>query len=54
MAGDLRNRFGRPCQRALAEGAISKSQAGELLDIAIAIVDMDGYVRGLRAPAGAG
>ena len=45
MAGELPNRFGRLCLRALAEGAISESKAAELLDIAIA--DVDDYMRGV-------
>ncbi len=44
MAGELPNRFGRLCLRALAEGAISESKAAELLGIGIA--DVDNYMRG--------
>ena len=53
MAGELPNRFGRLCLRALAEGAITESKAAELLDISI--VDVDDYMRGiLPSPAAAG
>ena len=53
QAGELPSRFGRLCLRALAEGAISKSKAAELLDIAVA--DVDDYMRGvLPSPAAAG
>ena len=53
MAGELPSRFGRLCLRALAEGAISKSKAAELLGIGIA--DVDDYLRGvLPSPAAAG
>ena len=53
MAGELPNRFGRLCLRALAEGAISRSKAAELLGIGIA--DVDDYMRGvLPSPAAAG
>ena len=52
MAGELPNRFGRLCLRALAEGAISRPKAAELLGIGIA--DVDDYMRGVRPlPAGA-
>ena len=53
MAGEVPNRFGRLCLRALAEGAISESKAAELLDIGMA--DVDDYMRGvLPSPASAG
>ena len=53
MAGELPNRFGRLCLRALAEGAISRSKAAELL--AIGIADVDDYMRGvLPSSAAAG
>ena len=53
MAGELPNRFGRLCLRALAEGAISESKAAELLGIGVA--DVDDYMRGvLPSPAVAG
>ena len=53
MAGELPNRFGRLCLRALAEGAISESKAAELLDVALA--DVDDHMRGvLPSPAAAG
>ena len=44
MAGELPNRFGRLCLRALAEGAITESKAAELLNIGIA--DVNDYMRG--------
>ena len=53
MAGELPNRFGRLCLRALAEGAISESKAAELL--AMGIADVDDYMRGvLPSSAAAG
>ena len=45
MAGELPNRFGRLCLRALAEGAITESKAAELLKISIA--DVNDYMRGI-------
>ncbi len=51
MAGELPNRFGRLCLRALAEGAISKSKAAEL--VAVGIADVDDYMRGVVPSAAA-
>ena len=51
MAGELPNRFGRLCLRALAEGAITESKAAELLNISI--VEVDDYMRGLLPPTAA-
>ena len=50
MAGEVPNRFGRLCLRALAEGAVSESKAAELLGIGIA--EVDDYMRGV-APSSA-
>ena len=51
MEGELPNRFGRLCLRALAEGAIGKSKAAELM--AIGIGGVDDYMRGVLASPGA-
>ena len=45
MAGELPNRFGRLCLRALAEGAITESKAAELLKISID--DINDYMQGI-------
>ena len=52
MAGELPNRFGRLCLRALAEGAISESKAAELLGIGIA--DVGDYMPGVLPSPAAG
>ena len=44
-AGELPNRFGRLCLRALAEGAITDSRAAELLNIGIG--DVNDYIQGI-------
>lgn len=44
-AGELPNRFGRLCLRALAEGAITDSRAAELLNIGIG--DVNDYMQGI-------
>ena len=48
MAGEVPSRFGRLCLRALAEGAISKSKAAELLGIGVP--EVDDYMRGVPPP----